>query len=621
MAKQKPNNQIKKHSYLIKPVNVMYRHPQEQESIYENFRKVIHAAKSDCIIDMYRDNEDVLIGDMAVGTTFNRIAITTQDDISGVLAQSGFEFEEKEELAQKILESGHDHTVLGNGMKMTCFSLYSMSANLNFGWAVELFSICDFVKIFIKHTPRAQYTRVFNTTQIKARAKSNAEMIDAISLVDVMRDRVMATNTGILLEVKVVAGILSNTVENIRAKSKEFKTASSSRLVEFHHVPFGSENAFKNGGPYNFLIESNSLYPFFPFYVSEIYEDGGIILGKNLDTGAPVKYNYAKRRNYNWSLVAPSGSGKSFLLKLVMTRMMNLYPDAFLFITDIENEYVDFGKKFGFSVVRTLPNTTLGLDPFNYMAPYKAAEIIANIVNAPEIVKNEMVALAEKCKSITDLYDQLVQSDERAIREQKRKEEFAIYLRHLTVEPISSMISGAPQFGNRTVLAMKDAAEVRGPLHRFATMLSLEYVLEKAMNLPRNIPKIVVLDEFWSAIAGTNESKLLEYAESIIRRGRKYNVMMMFATQNLSDVLENQKVKAMFENTATQILMGQKATEVDLLEEQLKLSAAEMEVLLGSGKGEAMIHADNNVVHAKFMVDEKEYSLFQTTPTEEQMAL
>ena len=375
---------------------------------------------------------------------------------------------------------------------------------------------------------------------------------------------------------------------------------------------------YLNGGPYNFVIESSSLYALMPFFVTDLYESGGIILGYNVNTGAPVKYHYARRRSYHISLIAPSGSGKSFAIKIWVTRLLERYPDAFVFITDVENEYVNFGKKNGFNTIEVMPYTELGLDPFSYMAGYKAAEMIADVVSAPTLVKNEIISIGAKdCVSTMQLYEKLVEYDK------IKNTNYSGYLRHITAEPIISLITGKPQFGKRTVLSMRNSIKVKSASHRFVTILALEYIMEKAMSLDANIPKIVVLDEFWSAISSMEEGNMIDYVDGLIRRGRKYNVILMFATQNISDVLAMQKVKAMFENTGTQVFMGQKSTEIDALTKTIKLPMTEVETLVSANslerRGEGMIHVGNEVINIQFMANEDEIATFSTKSAEEDL--
>lgn len=616
----KKNSKIKRQEkinvYSIKPINVLYLHPEEQRSVIHRFQRVVHVASSGrgCVIEMHREMNKILVGTKKSMFPFNKIEIRSEHDLSEILATNGFTFT-VQKTKQDTITRQEGRTVI-NDLYTECFSMYSTKISLPISWiGNEVFSKCNFIKIFVKKIGPLKKKRVLSKISIKQTGANKIKSINGTEMLDVIRQR-EDEGVGKLLHVKVVVGVQANNKKILQEKVKNFKEWCESESVEFHQIPYSTKDMFLNGGPYNIVIESSSLYSLMPFFVTDLYESGGIILGYNVDTGAPVKYHYPRRRSYHVSIIAPSGSGKSFAIKIWVTRLLERYPDAFVFITDVENEYINFGKKNGFNVIQVMPYTELGLDPFSYMAGYKAAEMIADIVGAPTLVKNEIISIGSKdCISTMNLYEKLVEHDK------LKNENYSGYLRHITAEPIISLITGKPQFGKRTILSMRNSIKIKSTSHRFVTILALEYIMEKAMSLDVNIPKIVILDEFWSAISSMEEGNMIDYVDGLIRRGRKYNVILMFATQNISDVLAMQKVKAMFENTGTQVFMGQKSTEVDALTKVIKLPVTEVETLVSANslekRGEGMIHVGNEVIRIQFVANEDEMATFSTQSAEE----
>jgi len=605
--------------YSLKPINVLYLQPEEMKSIVQRFQEVIHvAAEGGCEIKMYREQQQVLVGSQKSFFPFNKIEIRTKKNLENILAINAFEFTVIKNKKDVIVRE-QKNTII-NDLYTECFCFHSSKTSLPVSWiGNNVFSQCAFVKIFVKTVSPSKKARILSKISITQQGQSKIEKIDSTAMVDVIRYRTHEGD-GIVLNVKIIAGIQANKKKLFEEKIKLFQEWCKSKTTEFHIMPFGTKNTFLNGGPYNFVIESSTLYALLPFFSTDLYESGGIILGKNLDTGTPVKYHYPKRRSYHISLVAPTGSGKSFAIKIWLTRLMERFPDAFVFITDVENEYTKFGKKNGFNTIEIMPHTQLGLDPFSYMAGYKAAEMIADVVGADTLVKNEIIAQgAQDCTSTMTLFEKLTTYDK------ENKTNYAGYLKHVTAEPIISLISGKPQFGKRTVLSMRNSIKVKSASHRFVTILALEYIMEMATSLDVNIPKIVVLDEFWAAISAMDEGNAIDYVDGLIRRGRKYNVILMFATQNISDILEMKKVRAMFENTGTQIFMGQKSTEIDALKNDLKLPNTEVSQLIAASslarRGEAMMHVGNDIIRMKFMANEDEISTFSTKSASEEEAV
>ena len=608
---------LKKYNeYVVESPNVLYRDQLGQKEIAKKFQQIVQGAPSGCSIEMHRVPDEVMVGDKKTQFSFRKIIIRTQDDISSILDGQGLKYKQRDHTKTEIMH-GSKGAEFANGSHLECFALYEPTARIPTSWlSNNLFSQCHFVKVFIKHVPLSRRNITLSKMGIEQQGKSHVEKIDSTTMVKEIRQKVAEGNT--LIEARVIAGVVSYDVDELKSFVKEFDTWSKSTNMTFHRIPGATKSMYEKGGPYKFILEAGSTYALMPFFVSDLYEQGGIVLGQNIDTGAPVRYNWRNRPSPHISIVAPSGSGKSVAMKIIITRLLAMHQDAFVFIADLENEYVKFGKENGFGIINIEPQKQLGLDPFKYLPGYTAAEMIAHVTGAPILAQNEMIAIGggKDCDTTVKLYDKLVEYDK------ENDTKHAGYMRNIVSEPILSMISGQSSFTEKTIIAMNKTIKARSAPHRFLTMLTLQYVMEKAQKAKNQFaPKIVVMDEFWSAIAGDKDSGMLDYVEDIIRRGRKYNIIFIFATQNIADVLLNPDVKSLFVNTGCQIYMGQKEEEVDSLRTILHMPENEITTLLaakGSSKrGEGVMHVDDDRIHLKFMATPEEMKIFGTTSTEE----
>ena len=602
----------KYNEYLVESPNVLYKNLSGQKEIAKKFQQILQSAPSGCTVEMNREYDEVLVGDERMQFVFRRIIIRTRDDISDVMTGMGLVFTQRQ-FTKKEMVHGKTGMEFPDGSQVECFALYEPTASITTSWlANELFSQCHFVKLFVKHVPLSRRNIILSKMGIEQQGKSRIEKIDSTTMVTEIRQKMIEGNT--LIEAKVVAGIQAPDKEELKKRIKTFETWSKSTNMTFHRIPGATKDMYEKGGPYKFVLEAGSSYALMPFFVSDLYEQGGIVLGHNIDTGSPVKYDRLNHPSPHISLVAPSGSGKSVAMKIIMTRFLEMYPDAFVFVADLENEYIKFGKSNGFGIIDIEPNKYLGLDPFNYLQGHTAAEMIAHVADAPKLVRNEMIAMgsAKDCDTTEKLYDKMVEYDD------KHDTNIAGYIKHILSEPILSMISGKANFTDKTIIAMNKTIKARSTAHKFLTMLTLQYIMEYAQKAKNAYtPKIVVMDEFWSAIAGDKDSGMIDYVEDIIRRGRKYNIIFIFATQNIADVLLNPEVKSLFVNTGIQIYMGQKEEESQSLREILNMPENEIATLLaakGSAKrGEGMMHIDDDRIHLKFIATPEEMEIFGTS--------
>ncbi len=181
-------------------------------------------------------------------------------------------------------------------------------------------------------------------------------------------------------------------------------------------------------------FELGSTAIFYPFVSADMIEvPNGIPLGINLNTAAPVIYDYTQRENYNILLLASSGAGKSVTAKTCLARLSTKYPDAMVFIVDPNGEYEEVAKHLKLNLIKATQESRLGLEPFKIFAPADAADILGDITKAHDTVRKEFRAKADGCSSVMELYCKV--SDEA-----KR------FLADLVEGPISSVLQGDLRF-------------------------------------------------------------------------------------------------------------------------------------------------------------------------------
>ena len=286
-----------------------------------------------------------------------------------------------------------------------------------------------------------------------------------------------------------------------------------------------------------------------------------------------------------------------------------MYPNAFFFFVDIENEYVEFGKRLNFSISEVDANIQLGMDPFNYMSKYRAASLLADVLSVGKLTRYAMLKAAERddCVGVKAMMKIMKENDE------KKRTDHCSHLQILEMGPIRSLLSGKPTMSSSSIIALANSFAVNSDEHRLATRIALEFALQHATKLPKIIPKFIVLDEGWALFKDESTG---ESVEELARRARKYNVTIILATQNIADILKHPHALTLFNNSDTKIFLQHKSSEKSALTDVLKLSEFEANILIRAKKGEGMIHASENVVRCQFIADDKELEMFNTNPNE-----
>ena len=594
------------HSYLVAPMNILYSSIDEQRMMIERLQHFVDSIDVPIIINMYREFSEIMFSKKPIKCSNDRVVITCKQDISMQLRMNGFEFEKVADMDFNIAASTPSYITLNGGQLARCHSLFSVPNMLVSGWIYEMFQFCDFVRIFIKPISPTKYPVLLRGSAKTAQLSLKNDMIDGRGMVEEMRARVLTQSLSKIVEVRVICGVVGATKKELLEREKTFLTRAKGVRATFRRIP-NSDRPWLMHGRTDIRVETGSLHPLFPFISSELMENGGIAWGVNVVTNRAVVYNYRRRRNYNISIVATSGAGKSHTIKIIVSRSHKKFPNAFFFFVDIENEYVEFAKKLGFSVSEVDTTTQLGMDPFNYLSPDKSASLLAEVLGVSKLTKYAMLEAAETdCHSVNKLIENVAKLDE------VNKTSYAPELKILKLGSIKRLLSGKSTMAGSTVIALAHSFAVNSDEHRLATRISLEFAMHHAIStVPRDTPKIIVLDEGWALFKDENTA---ESVEELARRARKYNVTIILATQNIDDIIKHEHALTLFNNSDTKIFLQHKSTEKNALQQQLHISDIEAEILIRASKGEAMVHASENTVRVQFIADDKELEMFNTNP-------
>ncbi|MDR2415660.1 MAG: DUF87 domain-containing protein [Candidatus Peribacteria bacterium] len=110
---------------------------------------------------------------------------------------------------------------------------------------------------------------------------------------------------------------------------------------------------------------TTSLAGSFPFISNDLVQDTGIFYGLNLHTGGLVIFDRfnSKLPNMNSVILATSGAGKSFTVKLEILRYLLNGID--IIVIDPENEYKQLCEAVGGTYVNIATNSQQYINPFD----------------------------------------------------------------------------------------------------------------------------------------------------------------------------------------------------------------------------------------------------------------
>jgi len=123
-------------------------------------------------------------------------------------------------------------------------------------------------------------------------------------------------------------------------------------------------------------------------------------------------------------------------------------------------------------------------------------------------------------------------------------------------------------------LVILELQQLSGRVHlQRVVLLQIMYQVQQAMdNLPRDMPKILLIDEAFSLLASNETSKFIV---AWYRQLRKFGATAMVCTQSINDFYDSNGSEAIIENSAHMWLLSQKSDSLAILEQNNRLPISE----------------------------------------------
>lgn len=342
--------------------------------------------------------------------------------------------------------------------------------------------------------------------------------------------------------------------------------------------------------------------------------------------------------NYNFVVVAASGSGKSFLTNEIVNDFLSR--GGIARIIDVGRSYYRFCETAGGENIVFSPESPQSLNPFtginteedlNEMLPM--LKDLLRLMAYPLTPEEETPAFQYQLleKAISDTWHKLGSACElpdvvewlRAYDGDSsgRAKDLALQL-----EPYSHGRYKKWFTGPRTVSFTKPFIVVeleelkQDPSLQSVVLQLVMFQVTKDMYLSdRKIPKVLAIDEAWDLMGGLKTGRFIETA---FRRMRKYNGIAGVITQSFEDFEKSAAARAAIENAAWQFILYQRPESIEFAVTNKRISADEATVELirsvrsGPGFSEVYVRGENGSGLYRFVTDRHSYYTYTTKPTD-----
>lgn len=429
-------------------------------------------------------------------------------------------------------------------------------------------------------------------------------------------------------------------VEELDHLTRQVSSTLSSLLIVSNKTTLDMERGFLSSIPLGRDVlaitrdmDTTSLATAFPLTSAELSSDEGVLYGINSQNESFIIFDRFSLENGNMAIMATSGAGKSFFVKLEAVRSLMLGTEVI--IIDPESEYKPLADAVGGEFISFSFNSPSKINPFDLSTVYEEGENnlglkILTLHSLFKVIMGELSATQEalldqalvdtyKAKGITqdpstqqkepplmeDLYKQLIG------KETKDAIDLAARLEKFVKGSFVGIFDQQTNIDLKNSFTVFSVKELQDALRPIAMFVILDYIWTRIKkDLKR---RILIVDEAWLMMQYADTASFLW---SIVKRARKYYLGLTTITQDVEDFLAQDIGKAIITNSAMKVLLKQSPAAIDKIGEVFYLSQGERQLLLAANIGEGIFFAGAHHAPIRVISSEEEYKLISTKPQE-----
>lgn len=584
--------------------------------------------------------------------------------------------------------SRNDEAEIGNKFSRS-FAVIGYPANVSVGWLDELLSYNGELDTAIHIWPTddreaieqltTQITKLEAQLYIEDEKGSNRHVTrlrNAIADLYRQRER-LELRLERMYYISILANLYSNELESLDKETVRLENRVKSQSIQLRTMKFRQRDCFRSVLPFsnNYMedlyrnFDSGALTATFPFYNSNISHPGGILMGVNLETNAPVHVNFYDRdilKNGNCNIFAPSGAGKTVQLEVTTMRSV-LHGIRHVFI-DPEGDYTGLVKYLNGVVIPIKTNSPFKLNPCDLEEEVdeygkifvNIDEKVADVLNLIGVmvgglqpdIRALVASVIKECylsrefnsdpkslyKDDTALDGQgnykhrSIKKDMPTLGEiqvnlEARVQEFSskmdvtdlmkvtIALKAFTNGQIYDLFDGqtSPElqnFKDNPIISFDVSSLEESVLRPVGLFAALSWSWEKFLKKNPHLKKRVVVDEAWMFLSPNMAGHEFtgNFLETVSRRARKRNSALFCASQSYAEFAENSHGRAVLSNAETTILLQQSSTNILEVQDLFKLSDGERDFISTCQVGEGIIKTrkESAAFHNYLFPNEKE---------------
>ncbi len=494
-----------------------------------------------------------------------------------------------------------------------------------------------------------QRARLESTRRIDAdRGKLSDPIVDAAATDAADLSERVARGASKLHDAAFYITVHGRSLDELHTTAAGVRSAAASMLLDLQPATFRHHLGYTSTLPLGVdalgmrrIFDTEALAAAFPFASGDLAAPApgqhasaeAVLYGVNTSSHGVVMWNRWAQDNHNSVVLARSGAGKSYFVKLDVLR--SLYQQVEVAVIDPEDEYTPLARHVGGTVIQ-LGQQGVRLNPLDLptdtgpttfrdhqLTLHTIIKVMLGTVPPPserEALDRAMTATYQQAgithdpttwtrptPLMRDLAATLKNDPDPAAQQMAAR--LAPWVSGSFKDLFDGPTSTRPE-GHLVVWSLRHLPD---ELRTIGTMLALNHIWGR-IDQPAGDPaatrrKLVVVDEAWLLMRDGEGARFLF---RMSKAARKRSAGLTVVTQDAADVLGTDLGLAVVSNAATQVLMRQAAQAIDAVTDAFGLTGGEARLLLSAGRGEGLLVAGRSRVPFRSQASGDEHRLAAT---------
>lgn len=398
--------------------------------------------------------------------------------------------------------------------------------------------------------------------------------------------------------------------------------------------------------------ESTSI--FIPFASQELFQEGGFYYGLNQISRNLILCNRTSMKTPSGFILGSSGSGKSFATKREILNVLLNDGKTGVLVIDPENEYGDFARAFGGTVIKISADSKNYINPMDMPREYgldeddgedtpletlkekaikKKSDYIMSIVERmistggdhASTITPQQKTIVDRC--VYKCYEQYLNNDFDEqylptliqLQDELDKEKATSEDGRQMAEGVEYYTRGSMDiFAHKTNVGVNNrfvvfnVRDLGDQLRQIALIIMFDFIWNRMIdNKNKGVRTYCYCDEIHVMFATYYSAYFLK---QLYKRGRKYGLVITGITQNLEDLLKSEMARGMVGNSDFIMMLNQAPEDLRVLAGMLNISPTQMQFVCRVDAGSGLLFAEKTIVPFidQFPKDSYLYTLMST---------